>query len=68
MPPVVSGRGAGWATAGGVEDVARPGVGANDGEAQGADGHGEALRRSSGIDPRRLTQPGPTGPLLHNSD
>ena len=57
-----------WASASGVEDAVPPGVGENDGEAQGAGGHGECSRRSSGIVPRRLAQPGPSDPLLHNLD
>jgi len=51
-----------------VEDAVPPGAGENDGEAQGAGGHGEGSRRSSGIVPRRLAQPGPSDPLLHNLD
>ena len=66
MPPVVPGRG--WASAGGVEGAARRGVGENDGEAQGAGGHGEGIRRSSGIVPRRLAELGSSDPLLHNLD
>jgi hypothetical protein len=61
-------RDVGWASAGGVEDAARPGVGENDGEARGAGGHGEGIRRSSGIVPRRRPQPGSSDPLLRNLD